>query len=362
MAVRTTYTSSISVPVYGSWKCEHCGEVNSAQGVIVCASSETTSSLRSSKLEETKKKAANNVNNTWAKYALGIINNPKGNYFALHDSLKFENSNCTKCKKKNKWGISTKILNCGYAFFFPAIISLITAIIMGTSGVAWLVFVILFVLSAGPICGDYIYMGKLERLPKEYFPVLGTMNPELIKFATNIGISILDPVKCLAIVKQYNCDGLRQTSLRENANNILTEAKKSKVLIKKIKKYDLDYILARQDETSSRFTGYPGDMKVYHDISLHKWRLYVQLDKESYYFLSVFINENGSFDKYFLDYEAANDSHYEFESDEAIINNLYEEGDDNRYLHELMIRYVENNGAAGLYKLIESSVTNRFFY
>ena len=28
MGSRTTYTSTITVPVYASWKCEHCGEIN----------------------------------------------------------------------------------------------------------------------------------------------------------------------------------------------------------------------------------------------------------------------------------------------------------------------------------------------
>ena len=49
MGSRTVYTSTISVPVYASWKCEECGEINLATGVIVCKREESSSSWSSTK-------------------------------------------------------------------------------------------------------------------------------------------------------------------------------------------------------------------------------------------------------------------------------------------------------------------------
>ena len=49
-----------------------------------------------------------------------------------------------------------------------------------------------------------------------------------------------------------------------------------------------------------------------------KWRLIIQLDAERYYFLSVFIGEDGRLDKFSLDEEGAADSHYEFKEEREI--------------------------------------------
>ena len=123
--------------------------------------------------------------------------------------------------------------------------------------------------------------------------------------------------------------------------------------------YDLAYILSRQSEEKREKAG---DVKVYHDVSLKKWRLTVQLDQVRLYFLSVFIKEDGTFDKYCLDYEAAHDSHYEFTDDTMIRKKLHEPGDESKYLHEILIRYVEKKGTGGLIDLIGPSITAQFHY
>jgi hypothetical protein len=76
MATRTTYTSTITVPVYASWKCEECGEINIATGVIACKRQETTSSWRPSKQREAEEKAAQNVQAEWVGETYNIISDP----------------------------------------------------------------------------------------------------------------------------------------------------------------------------------------------------------------------------------------------------------------------------------------------
>ncbi len=46
------------------------------------------------------------------------------------------------------------------------------------------------------------------------------------------------------------------------------------------------------------------------------------MDTERYYFLSVFIGEDGIFDKYSLDEEGAEDSHSEFKEEREIRKNF----------------------------------------
>ena len=87
-----------------------------------------------------------------------------------------------------------------------------------------------------------------------------------------------------------------------------------------------------------------GKIEVYNDISLKKWRLRVQLEPDCWWFLSVFFTEAGDFDMFSLDFEAADDSHYEFTDEKKIRRSIYKTGDENLYLHEIFIRYIKEAG------------------
>ena len=73
MSSRTVYTSTITVPVYGSWKCQECGEVNFATGAIVCKRQESSSSWRPSKQKEAEERAASLAQAEWAEEAYKIV-------------------------------------------------------------------------------------------------------------------------------------------------------------------------------------------------------------------------------------------------------------------------------------------------
>ena len=93
-----------------------------------------------------------------------------------------------------------------------------------------------------------------------------------------------------------------------------------------------------------------------------KWRLIIQLDAERYYFLSVFIGEDGRLDKFSLDEEGAADSHYEFKEEREIRKKLYVAGDEDKYLDEILIRYAAQYGPQCLKGLILPYVTAQFHY
>lgn len=126
------------------------------------------------------------------------------------------------------------------------------------------------------------------------------------------------------------------------------------------KQYTLESILKNENEL--RQGSLPGSRSVTYDPSLHQWRMTVQLEEKRVWFLSVFKNENGDSDKYSLDEETASDSHYTFTDEEKIRSLLYEKGDENRYLDEILIRYLKSHSGAELLHLILPYVTAQFHY
>ena len=86
------------------------------------------------------------------------------------------------------------------------------------------------------------------------------------------------------------------------------------------------------------------------------------MDAERYYFLSVFIGEDGRLDTFSLDEEGAADSHYEFKEEREIRKKLYVAGDEDKYLDEILIRYAAQYGPQCLKGLILPYVTAQFHY
>lgn len=104
------------------------------------------------------------------------------------------------------------------------------------------------------------------------------------------------------------------------------------------------------------------DKKLYHDESMAKWRLTVRLYEERYWFLSVVFSENGEVEKYSLDYEGANDSHYVFTDEAGVRKLLYTYGDERKYLDEIFSRYIAENSGFALIEKISPFIKNRFYF
>lgn len=93
-----------------------------------------------------------------------------------------------------------------------------------------------------------------------------------------------------------------------------------------------------------------------------KWHLQIQLDNERLWYLSVFVRDDGSFEKYSLDKEAANDAHYEFVEEQNIRKSLYVSGDENKFFHEVLIRHVKEHSGEALRSQIMPYVTGQFHF
>ncbi len=204
MATRTTYTSTITVPVYAGWKCEHCGEVNFAEGVIRCQKEESTTSLRNSKHEEAKALAKKQVQEEWAEYAFKIIDDPNHSGSAMFYNFFLQNTKCTQCGKKPRWNKNAKFIPLAGLVITAGIISGIVSFSTGSSVASWLIFLSCIGFLAWLIVREESYKKMMTKLSKENTPVIGSLNPELINFANALGKTIPNPDKIIEIVKGFD--------------------------------------------------------------------------------------------------------------------------------------------------------------
>ena len=203
MATRTTYTATITVPVYASWRCEHCGEINFAAGVITCKRQESTSSLRTSKHNEAKVNVASRAYAEWMGEAYKIISDPNHNGSKMYNNLFFENTDCTKCGKKPRWNKNTKFLSLVVIVILAGLISGIVAFSTLTSVVAWLIFLSCIGFFVWGIAREEVYKKMMVILPKQYTPIIGSLNQELIEYASKHGGTIPTPDECIEYVQEH---------------------------------------------------------------------------------------------------------------------------------------------------------------
>lgn len=162
---------------------------------------------------------------------------------------------------------------------------------------------------------------------------------------------------CVEIRKDYGSNGYLINGAIANGN--LYRLMRAYLSYRPKNQYTLEYIMARKGSTEKKE---PGGCRVRYDQSTKEWRLEIQLDWERLWFLSVFVRDDGSFEKYSLDEEAADDSHYEFTEERKIRNSLYISGDENKYFHEILIRFLEENSGGALLALIRPYITKEFHF
>ena len=123
--------------------------------------------------------------------------------------------------------------------------------------------------------------------------------------------------------------------------------------------YSLAYVRSHENNLMENRAG---GRTSYYDAVLHQWRMRIRLDEQGVWFLSVFIREDGCFQKYSLDKELAADSHYEFTDEAAVRQQLYASGDENRYLAEVLMRYLHENSGDKLLRVIYPYITAQFHF
>jgi len=115
----------------------------------------------------------------------------------------------------------------------------------------------------------------------------------------------------------------------------------------------MDYRVHTLEEAKALPAEHPprlvGRKWVFYDRSLGRTRMYIQLDKEAYWYLSIFFfNDSGNFNMYSLDYEGASDSHYEFKNVMSVRRALGAENLNDKFLAEIMTQYILNHSPGRL--------------
>ena len=123
-------------------------------------------------------------------------------------------------------------------------------------------------------------------------------------------------------------------------------------------KYTLESIRSLADNSED------GSIRLEEDDSMEQWCLTVKLEPTAYWFLSVFVGYSGKPEGFSLDYEAADDSHYEFKDEKSIRKLLYKDGDEDLYLHQILLRFMNKHRGNGnkLLELIRPYVTEEFHF
>lgn len=203
MANLTTYTSTITVPVYASWKCHKCGEVNFAPGTLQCKREEMTSSVWASKREEAKAKAEALVQAEWIEDAYEVITDPNHHAMALCNHLTLQDHECQGCGAKPKWKRGKGYLIWCSLCIVPALISAICVLSSPTDPFFWFWFLVFGGVVAWGFLSEKNFKKRVAALPKEFTPVIGSPNTELIEYAKRRGKPIPSPVESVERVQAY---------------------------------------------------------------------------------------------------------------------------------------------------------------
>lgn len=205
MAVRTTVTSTIRVPVYAVWRCSKCGEINFSEGVIACsASSTSTAFFHKTRVARATEASEQEVNASWKQTTLGIIADPIENYQKMRQCFHLYHYKCSKCGNKEKWNKGMAYLSVACFDLMPTIISLLFVIAMPSSIGAWLFFLLFAGILACCIFSEKHFKTVLKNLPS--MPVIGSLNPELKEYAEQNQYHLLDLKEVLLAAAAPACE------------------------------------------------------------------------------------------------------------------------------------------------------------
>ncbi len=194
MGAKTTSTTAINIPVYAAWKCSSCGENNFSEGVFSFSASSSTGAVPAQKtIENLQNESATIADDLCKTKALNVIKDPINNYSRFRQSLHLFDCACHKCGNKEKWNKSMGYMTILGLVFMPTIISLICVISAPKSLLAWLFFSVFVIVMAFCAYSEYHFKTILKKIPNKSMPKIGSLNPELCRFAKENNYKILTP-------------------------------------------------------------------------------------------------------------------------------------------------------------------------
>ena len=202
---RITYSSSITVPVYGAWKCQKCGTINHSDGKIVCSRFQTTYNVWSLEEREAKKELAKEqLEAEWAGDVLSIIEHPEYHSNTIRNC--FYDTTCRKCGVRHKWARGYGNIYVLYLSFFLGVISLAFALLSRRGIIAWIPAAVFFLIIVTCGIAEIINKAQLNSLPKKYYPLLSSRDQGVALKAVKLGKTLLSPEELMQKIKYLSGD------------------------------------------------------------------------------------------------------------------------------------------------------------
>ena len=223
MGVRTTSTSTISIPIYAAWECSNCKTINFSQGNLFFSSSTTTSAFATkNELERIKNSSRSKVDRLWKHDALGIIEDPINNYSSLRDSLRISNYKCKECGNKEKWKKGMGYMNAMAFCLLPFILALLCVIAAPLDLGPWIFLLICSACIACCVYSHFHFKTVLKNIPKNSMPIIGSLNPELCEIAKANNYKLLSPQEVVTslIMQRVNNNTQNKDNVIEGTPNI----------------------------------------------------------------------------------------------------------------------------------------------
>lgn len=126
-----------------------------------------------------------------------------------------------------------------------------------------------------------------------------------------------------------------------------------------MQEYNLEYVKHLSESIDNEQSR---EIELRFEKSMEQWVITFQLEPTRYWFLSVFVKDNGAVKDYSIDYEEANDSHYIYKNESDLRNLIHVENGDKLMLHELLIEYIAENGTAAFSNIVSRFAVEEYHY
>ena len=200
MATSTTVTSTINVPIYAAWKCSKCGELNFSKGHINCTVHSTSHAFtHKNRVEQASTESSLKVKAIWKEHALKIICDPANNYSGMRDCFYLANCKCQKCNHKEKWHSGFDLTNLAMLSAAPFLFSIMFVIGFPKTFWSWAFAILFGVLIVSGWIYEKCVKKAFRKIPRENMPIIGSMEPELRKYAVQNKKFIPEPEQALII-------------------------------------------------------------------------------------------------------------------------------------------------------------------
>lgn len=201
MAVRTTVTSTINVPIYAGWRCSKCDAANFSKGWISYAASATSSAFFPEDREERAgAESKRMLKENWLPVSLAVITTPRIYCQEFRRYLKLDRYKCEKCGKKERWKKSMAYEPLGKFMNWCILFAVLFVLGLPKDPRCWAA--LLFFAGIRIACAYSVkhYRETMKKIPSRNMVKLGSLEPKLTTHAQQLGVHLLTPEEIVSTV------------------------------------------------------------------------------------------------------------------------------------------------------------------